>query len=59
MKIKDNLTVTRKEVGGDNGGKRGRVFRNNYKEHMDNTKGGWKQRREVGMAWMGGMVGGK
>ena len=29
------------------------VFRNNYKEHMDNTKGGWKQRREVGMASVG------
>ena len=31
------------------------VFRNNYKEHMDNTMGGWKQRREVGMAG-GGVV---
>ena len=24
-------------------GGRGRVFRNNYKGHMDKTKGGWKQ----------------
>ena len=31
-------------------GKGRRVFRNNYKVHMDKTKGGWKQGREVGMA---------
>ena len=41
-------------MGGDNGGKGRRVFRNNYKEHMDKTKVGWKQEREVGMA---GVVG--
>ena len=29
----------------------GRVFRKNYKGHMDKTKGGWKQGREVG--WLG------
>ena len=46
-------------MGGDNGGKRGRVFRNMYKEHMDKTKGrggirggkcgglGWGERRGV------------
>ena len=30
--------------------KGGRVFRNNYKGHMDKTKGVWNQGREVGMA---------
>ena len=38
------------------GGKRGRVFRNNYKGHMDKNKGRWKQGREVGMAGVGGVV---
>ena len=37
-------------MGGDNGG---RVFRNNYKGHMDKTKVGWKQGREVEMAGVG------
>ena len=31
-------------------GKGGRVFRNNYKEHMDKTKWGCNQERKVGMA---------
>ena len=31
-----------------------RVFRNNYKGHMDKTKGVWKQGREVGMVGGGG-----
>ena len=35
-------------------GKEGRVFRNNYKGHMDKTKGGWNQRREVGVGGVGG-----
>ena len=39
--IKNNLTVTREEVGGNNGGKKGRVFRNMYKGHMDKAKGGY------------------
>ena len=34
------------------GDKGGRVFRNNYKGHMDKTKGG------VGMAGVGGSEGG-
>ena len=34
------FSVTRGEVGGDNGGKGGRVFRNVYKGHMDKTKVG-------------------
>ena len=32
------------------GGKRGRVFKNNYKGHMDKTKAGGKLGREEGMA---------
>ena len=33
----------------------GKVFRNNYKGHMDKTKGGgWNQGRKVGMAGVGG-----
>ena len=34
-------------------------YRNNYKGHMDNKKGGWKQRREVGRAGVVGSDGGK
>ena len=41
-------------MGRDNEGKGGRVFRNNYKGHMEKTKEGWKQGREVGMARVGG-----
>ena len=43
------------------GRKGGRVFMNNYKGHMDKTKGWWKQGREVGMAGVagGGMMGGQ
>ena len=40
VEIKNKLTVTRGKVGGDNGGKGGRVFRNMYKGHMDKTKEG-------------------
>ena len=33
----------------------GRVFRDNYKGHMDKTKGReWKQGRKVGVAGVGG-----
>ena len=39
---------------------RGRVFRNNYKGHMDKNQGGrWKQGWEVGLAGVGGNGGGK
>ena len=41
------------------GGKGGRVFRNNYKGHMDKTKRVWKQGREVGMARVRGSGGEK
>ena len=41
------------------GEKRVRVFRNNYKGHMDKTKRGWDQGREVLMAGVGGSGGGK
>ena len=39
------------------GGRGRRVFRNNYKGHMDKTNGGWKKRKKVGMAGVGGVVG--
>ena len=46
IEIKNKLTITRGEVGGGNGGKEGRVFKNNYKGHMDKTKvGGIRGRR--------------
>ena len=55
IEIKNKLTITRGELGGDNGRK---VFRNNYKGQMDKTKGkGWKQGREVDLA--GGGNGGR
>ena len=40
IEIKNNLTGTRREMGGDNVGKEGRVFRNNYKGHMDKSRRG-------------------
>ena len=42
-------------MGGDSGGKGGRIFRNYYKGHMDKTKGegGSKGRRRVWMGWGG------
>ena len=40
IEIKNNMTVTRREVGRDNGGKGGRIFRNNYKGHKDKIKRG-------------------
>ena len=57
--MKNTLSVTRGEVGEVNGGgeEGGRVFRNNYKGHMDKSKGGCIQGREVGMAGDGGVVG--
>ena len=39
IEIKNKRTVTREEVGGNSGGKGGRVFRNIYKGHMYKTKG--------------------
>ena len=41
------------------GEKEGRVFRNNYKGHMDKARGGWKQGRGVGMAGVSRCSGGK
>ena len=52
----NNLTVTRGEVEGDKGEEGGRVFRNSYKVHIDKTKEGWNQEREVGMAGVGKRV---
>ena len=42
-------------MGGGNGGRGGRVFKKNYKGHMDKTKVGG-QGREVGMAAVAGEV---
>ena len=42
IEIGNRLTVIRREKGGDNGGKGWSVYRNNYKGHMDNNKGGLK-----------------
>ena len=44
--------MTRGERGRDNGGKGGRVHRNNYKGHMDNNKGGVEM-REGGWGGLG------
>ena len=41
------------------GGKGQRVYRNNYKGHMEKTKGGWNQGREEGMAGVSGSGGKK
>ena len=52
IEIRNNLTVTRGEMGGVMGRKRGRVFKKNCKGHMDKTKSrGWNQGREV--RWLG------
>ena len=40
LEVKNKLTVTTGDVGGDNEGKGGREVRNMYKGHMDKTKGG-------------------
>ena len=40
IEIKNNLTVSRGEVGGDNGGKKGKGFQKNYKGHIHKTKVG-------------------
>ena len=55
IEIKNNLTIARGEVGGDNGG---RVFRSYYKGHMDKPSRR-VEAREVGLAGVGGSVGGK
>ena len=49
--IKKKWTVTRGEMGEVVRGKGWRVFRNNYKGHMDKTKEGWNQGRRWG--WLG------
>ena len=43
----------RGEEGGDSGEKGVKVFRTNCKGHMDKTKEGWNQGRNVGMAGVG------
>ena len=46
-------------MGGDNGEKGGRVFRNNYKGHMGKTKGGVESEEGGGDGWGGGNGGRK
>ena len=41
---------------GDNGGKGGRFFRNNFKRHMDKTKGVVEAGEGGGDEWGGGGV---
>ena len=55
MEIKNTLMVTTRG-GVDNGERRGRVFRNYCKGHMDKTKGegGSKGGRWGGVEWRGG-----
>ena len=45
-------------MGGDDGDRGGRDFRNNYKGYMDKTKGVLNQGREVGTAGVGASGGG-
>ena len=47
IEIKKDLTVTRGEVGGNNGGEGRKGFRNHYKGHMDKTKGQWWGKMET------------
>ena len=47
----------RGERGGDDGGKGSRVYRNNYKGHMDNKQGGRKWGKKVGRVGVGGRGG--
>ena len=57
IEIKNKVTVTKGEVGGDNGRIRGRVFRNMYKGHIHKTKGGKIKGGEWG--WLGQRNGGE
>ena len=57
IEVKNNLTVTRQEVGGNIGMEKvGRVFRNNYR-HMDKTKGGGIRGGRWGWLELGGVWG--
>ena len=57
--MKNNLTVTRGEVGGDNGGKWVKRFQEQLQKTHGQNQGGWDQGWEVGMAGVGGRGGGK
>ena len=46
-------------MGGDNGGKKGKVFRNNYKGHIDKTKAGGIRGGRWGWLGLGGSGGEK
>ena len=49
--MKNKMTVTRREVGGDKEGKGRRAFRNNYKGLVDKTEEGGVRRGRWG--WWG------
>ena len=56
--MKNILTVTRGEVGGDNGGNRGKGFQSIFKGHMDKTKVGRIKGGKWGwLGWRGVVVG--
>ena len=59
IEIKNKLTVTRGEMGGDNEGKGGRVLRNNYKGHMDKANGSVGSGEGGGDGWGSGTSGEK
>ena len=59
IEIKNKLIVTRGEVRGIMVRKGGRVFRNNYKGHMDKTKVGVESRVGSGDGCSGGERWGK
>ena len=50
IEIKDNLILTRGEVGEDNGWNEGKSFQEEHKGQMEKTKGEWNLGREVGLS---------
>ena len=59
ISVKNKLTVTRGEVGGDNRGEGGRVYKNSYEGHMDKNMGGGGNREGGGDGWGDGEEWGK
>ena len=58
IEIKNKLTVTKGEVGGDNGGTGEKGFQELLSRTHGQNQGGWKQGREVGMTGVGRSGGG-
>ena len=57
--IKNKLTVTRGERGGNNGAKSVKGLQQQLLGHMDKTKGGWNQGRDRGWLGLRAEMGGK